>query len=302
METNTPQPQEKTAGSLAVKGIALVIGLFILGNIIGSLSNVQYINNLDAQNNLSTTDSTAADTTTTVPPTTETTTTVPTTADKPTTATKPTTTAPTTTEDTTPDSKEEILAIFNKSANGVKKNAVKIRRNYENLRRNDEMSDYPTVWKIMCGSLMDSWLVDHDTPVEYTEKDIIIANFPVKGKEWVSKLTADDVDVAKLTEEDGKYRIELNLTYCKDPAEGKGVCAVMEEVNLSKVQELVEYVTKCETEYYDCRIECVIEKDTGNMIYARYTQPMVLNLTTQRLRVLEGTFAMSIESEFEIEY
>ena len=129
------------------------------------------------------------------------------------------------------------------------------------------MSKYPPIWNIVCGSLMDSWLVDHDAPVEYTQSDIIKANFPVKGKDWVSKLTADDVDDARLTDKDGKYYIELDLTYCKNPAEGQGVCAVMEEVNLAKAQELVEDITKCETEYYDCKIECVIEKSTGNILY-----------------------------------
>ena len=301
MENNTPQPQGKSTMGIAVKGIALIIGLFIFGNVIGSLSNIQYSNTLNSQNNLSTTEPTVSESDTTVPSTEESATAL-TTTEAPTTTTKPTTTAPTTTEDTTPDSKEEIVAVFNKSANKVKTDAVRVVRNYENLRRNDEMSKYPPIWNIVCGTLMDSWLVDHDTPVEYTESDIIKANFPVKGKDWVSKLTANDVDKARLTDKDGKYYIELDLTYCKNPAEGTGVCAVMEEVNLSKVKALVEDVTKCETEYYDCKIECVIEKETGNMIYAKYTQPMVLNITTQRLRVLEGAFAMSIESEFVIEY
>ena len=76
----------------------------------------------------------------------------------------------------------------------------------------------------------------------------------------------------------------------------------MEEVNLAKVRQLVDYITKCETEYYDCKIECIIEKDTGNLTYIKYTQPMVLNLTTELIRVLDGTFAMTIESEFEISY
>ncbi len=300
MENNNPQPQEKNTMSIAFKGIALIIGLFILGNVIGSLTNIQRIDTFQTQNNFSETTPTASQSETTVPSTEESTT-APTTETL-TTTTKPTTTAPTTTEDTTPDTKEEIVALFNSSANNVKKSAVKVIRNYENLRRDDAMSNYPPIWNLVGGSLMDSWLVDHDTPVEYTERDIIKANFPVKGKDWSSKLSADDVDDARLTDKGGKYYIELELTYCKSPAENQGVCAAMEEINLAKAQELVDYITKCETEYYDCKIECVIEKDTGNMIYAKYTKPMILNLTTERLRVLDGAFAITIESEFEIEY
>ena len=76
----------------------------------------------------------------------------------------------------------------------------------------------------------------------------------------------------------------------------------MEEVNLAKVRELADIVTACETEYYDCKIECAIEKVTGNMVYAKYTQPMILNLTAGRVRDMDATFAMSIESEFIISY
>lgn len=298
MEKHT---KEKSVLQLAVSGIALVIGLFILGNIIGSLSNLQYTNTLNTQNNLSTTEPTVSQSDTTVPST-EQTTTAPATTEAPITTTKPTTTAPTTTEDTTPDTKEEIVEIFNESANKVKKKAVKVIRNYENIRKDDEMSKYPPAWDFAGRTLMGSWLVDHDTPVEYASGDLIKANFPVKGKDWSSKLKADDVDIAKLTEKDGKYYIELNLAYCKNPAENEGVIAVMEEVNLTKAQELVDYITKCDTEYYDCKIECIVEKDTGNLIYIKYTQPMVLSITTELFRVLDGALAITIESEFQIIY
>lgn len=301
MENNTPQPQEKGALNIAIKGIALIVGLFVLGNIIGSLTNIQRIDNFETKNHITTATPTISESQTTLPSTTEESTTI-TTTEAPTTTTKPTTTAPTTTKDTTPDTKKEIVALFNKSANNVKKNAVKVIRNYENLRRNEEMSKHPPIWNIVGGSLMDSWLVDHNTPVEYAEKELIKANFPVKGKDWSSKLKTDDVYVATITDKDGKYYVELELAYCKSPSEDQGVCAAMQEVNLEKVQELVDYITRCETEYYDCKIECIIEKDTGNMIYAKYTQPMILNITTERLRKLDGAFAMTIESEFEIEY
>ena len=291
---------ENSALSIALKGIALIIGLFILGNVIGSLTNVTKINTFETVTNQTTTESTTLTTapSTTEPSTTETTTEITTTE----TTTQVTTTEVTATEDTTPDTKEEIVAIFNKGANKVKKKATKVTRNYENLRHDEKLSSYPVPLKIKYGSLIDSWLVDHTTPIEYTQPDLIKANFPVKGKDWSSKLTAKDVDNAVLTEKDGKYHIILELSYCKDPAEGTGVCAVMEEVSLKKVQELIDLAVACETEYYDCKIECEIEKDTGNMVYVKYLEPIMLNLTTQRFTQLNATFALSIESEFEIEY
>jgi uncharacterized membrane-anchored protein YhcB (DUF1043 family) len=275
MENN--KPQEKSIMNLAIKGIALVIGLFIIGNVIGSLSNVQYIDSLNAQNNLSTTAPTVSESNTTVPSTTEPTT-VPSTTEAPTTTTKPTTTAPTTTQDTTPDTKEEIVAIFNKGANNVKKNATKVVRNYENLHYDEHLSDYPRILNIAYGNLIDSWLVNHDTPIEYTEDDLIKANFPVKGETWSSKLTASDVADARIIEKDGQYQISLDLVYCKNPAENTGVCAVMNSVPLEKIQELVPTAVRCDTEYYDCKVECIIDKDSGNLVYIKYTQPMIFNI------------------------
>ena len=301
--TTKETKSEKTPFTQGIKIALIIIALFSLGNIIGSLTNIQRIDNVATQHQTSATETTVE----TLPSTTLPTTTQPTT--QVTTTTEPTTvttTAVTTTEDTTPDSKEEIVNIFNKSANKVKKNAKKITRNYENIRHDESISNYPVILKLAYNSLMDSWMVDHDIPIEYVQSagdsNLIKDNFPVKGKDWSSKLTANDVDNATIREENGNYHITLVLAYCKDPAENTGVCAVMEEVDLAKVQELVDVVKSCETEYYDCKVECIIEKDTGNLIYAKYTQPMMLNLTAGRVRDMKAVFAMSIESEYEIQY
>ena len=288
--------KDNSALTIALKGIALILGLFILGNIIGSLTNIKKTNTLETVTNQTTAQST------TLPPATEPTEaqpteTVPTT--EPT--TEETTTVPTT-KDTTPDTTEEIVELFNKSVNKVKPTAKRVIRNYENLSHDKALCDYPMALQLKYGSLIDSWLVNHETPIEYNEADLIKANFPVKGKDWSSKLTAKDVDKAQLTEKDGNYHISLELSYCKDPAEDTGVCSVMEEIDLEKVKELIDLAVSCETEYYDCTVDCIIEKATGNMIYVRYSEPVMLNLTTQRFTQLKATFALKIESEFEIEY
>ena len=306
--SETPKKEQWLKSDLGqgIKIALILIGLFGLGNLIGSLTNIERIDNFETvtNQNMIATDTTLpseyiGSTTETTAFTTSEKTTVTTTKE---TTTKATTTAVTTTEDTTIDSKAEIVSLFNKSANKVKKNAVKVTRNYENLRYDRSGSDIPAALFVVGKPLINSWLIDHNIPVEYTESDLIKENFPVKGKDWSSKLKTKDVHKANITEKDGKYYIELDLAYCKSPAENTGVCAVMEEVNLEKVKELAGIVTACETEYYDCKVECVIEKDTGNMVYVKYTQPMILNLTAGRVRDMQATFAMSIESEYVIEY
>jgi hypothetical protein len=299
LDNLTKKDEQKNIGSIAVKGIALIIGLFILGNIIGSLTNIQYENTLHTEN--STTLPTANDTTlplTTEPSTTETTTRASTTE----TTTAPTTTQVPTTKDTVHDTKDEIVELFNDSINKVKPEAKKVIRNYEDRRYDEELSDYPRVLNLVGRRLINSWLVKHDVPVEYDDKELIKENFPVKGEAWSSKLTPYDVTEAICNDKDGNYEIQLKLMYCRDPEKYTGVCSVMEEVNLEIVQELVDIVKTCSTEYYDCEIICTIDKETGNLTYIKYIQPMVLEMTTENLTELHAIFAMTFESEYIIEY
>lgn len=296
--TSETEPQ-KSIFSMAIKGIALVVGLFFLGNLIGSLTNIRRVDNFQTQYNTtsSTTATSAATTEITTEPATESTT--ETTTE---TTTKETTTLPATTEDVTPDTKEEIVALFNKSANKIKKNAKKITRNYDDKRKDEDLCDYPAVINLVATPLVNSYLIKNDIPVEYTEEDIIKANYPVKGKNWVSKLKADDVASAKCIEKNGNYEIELKLLYCKDPKKDSGVCSVMDAVTLEIIQEYADVVKSCSVEYYDCEIRCTIDKDSGNMIYSKYTQPMAISFTTQALTERHGIFAMTFESEYLIEY
>ena len=299
------KPTEKSVLNIAIKGIALVIGLFIIGYLGGALKNIQRIDTFETHNN----NTQLSDTTLSTPdPTTDTTlpvsTTLTTTAESTTkeTTTKPTTTKPTTTEAVVIDTKEEIVELFNNSANNVKKSAKKVTRLYENRRHDEELSDYPLVWNTVGGTLIDSWLVNHDTPIEYDEEELIIANFPVKGETWSSKLLPEDVAHATCREIEGYYEIEIYLDYCVDPEENRGPLAVMEEVNTEIVQEFVDIVTDCRVEYYDCVIRCSIEKETGNLVHIKYIEPMALTLTTKRFTTLTGLFCMTFESEYDIMY
>ncbi len=298
-------PAEKTVMNIAIKGIALVIGLFIIGYLGGALKNIQRIDTFETHNN----NTQLSDTTISVPdPTTETTlpvnTTLTTSAEyeeKESTG-KPTTTKPSTTADVVIDTKEEIVELFNNGANNVKKSAKKVTRFYENRRHDEDLSDYPAVWNTVGGTLIDSWLVNHDTPIEYDEKELIIENFPVKGETWSSKLLPEDVAHATCREIEGYYEIEIYLDYCIDPEENRGPLAVMEEVNTEIVQEFVDIVTDCSVEYYDCIIRCSIEKETGNLVHVKYIEPMALTLTTNRVTTMTGLFCMTFESEYDIVY
>lgn len=294
MNNQNSRSQENSVLSIALKGIALIVGLFILGNVIGSLSNIKRVGNFETKNNISTTVSTTAPSTTEPTQTTETT-------SEATTA-KPTTTKEATTKDVSPYTKEEIVKLFNESANRIKTKSKKVIRNYEDRRYIDELSEYPFILATVGNPLIDSWLVRNDIPVEYTEDEIINANVPVKGETWVSKLKAEDIAKAKCEEKDGRYEIELELLYCQNPKKNEGPCAALEFVNLEVVQELAPIVRECSVEYYDCVIKATVDKDSGNMIYIHYLQPMVLEMVAGRFTDQHAIFAMTFESEYVIEY
>lgn len=297
------EPQKSVFAS-AVKGIALIVGLFFLGNLIGSLTNVQKIDTFQTQYNTTSsetseptsqvtetlTQTTAAETVTQAETVTETTTTA------------AATTKEQTTKDTTSDTKKEIVALFNSSANKIKKKAKKVTRNYTDCRYDEEISDYPAVLNLVALPLINAYLVKDDVPVEYTDTQSIKENYPLNGESYTSKLKVSDVASAKCIESKGKYEIELQLLYCKDPEENKGVCSVMNAVTLKDIQAKAPVVKSCSVEYYDCTVRCTVEKKSGNMIYAKYTQPIILNFTTQGITERQGIFALTRENEYVIEY
>ena len=49
--TSETEPQ-KSIFSMAIKGIALVVGLFFLGNLIGSLTNIRRVDNFQTHYNM----------------------------------------------------------------------------------------------------------------------------------------------------------------------------------------------------------------------------------------------------------
>lgn len=202
--------------------------------------------------------------------------------------------APTTTAD--------ILKLFNESANKVKTNATKVVRNYEDLRHDEQHLQLPSALQSIGSGLISSFLKKNETPVEYTTKEDIIANFPVAGQTYVSQATEADIADATCTDDGTNYVITLKFKESVDPAEGTGCAAAFNTIKADDVYNNAKVVTAFNAKYYDATINCKIDKATGNMIAATYTLPIILNVTAKVVVSLDAQVGMTFEHDYTITY
>ncbi len=114
-----------------------------------------------------------------------------------------------------PQSKEEIVAAFNAAVNSVKTDAKSVKRSYSKISLNGS----PVLPGIVDGILrllggaenfLNDQLSKNSKGEETYTGDQIKAVYPVEGESYASKLTAADVQNAKITEKDGKWVITVS--------------------------------------------------------------------------------------------
>lgn len=288
--------------------IALVVVLlFGSGNFLGGLYSKNKDVNADTPSAQTTEAPTAAPVTqppaTTLPPATEAPTAAPS-ADTPTDTPAAPTDAPAAPAAPTgaPTAPADILKLFNESANKVKTNATKVVRNYEDLRHDEQHLQLPSALQSIGSGLISSFLKKNETPVEYTTKEDIIANFPVAGESYVSQATEADIAEATCTDDGTNYNITLKFKESVDPAQGTGAASAFNTIKADDVYNNAKVVTNFSAKYYDATINCKIDKATGNMIAATYTLPIILNVTAKVVVSLDAQVGMTFEHDYTITY
>lgn len=194
-----------------------------------------------------------------------------------------TTEAASVSETETTENKEEIkrkiVEYFNESSNRVKTESVKVVKDFEKRTHNADKLVLPSAIKSVGQSLLESKITDITESVEYSSREEIIAKYPVPGAEWSSCLDADDVTEAVCTENGDEYEITLYLKDCVDPSPGTGTSKAMDCLDVPTVRDTAPpFITAFSAEYYDCVILCRVEKDTGRIVWADYTAPVLLKL------------------------
>lgn len=302
-------PTVKKAIAIA---LALVIA-FSLGNILGASRNITVINKSEGGTPVTNvvapteTTPTVATTAPTAAPT-EATTILPTETTAATTAASndATTAAPATTaassSSSKPSSTAEIIALFKDGANKVKTDATSVVRNYEDLQHNEEYLQMPSALQSIGSGLISKFLKKNETPVTYGSKEEIIANFPVQGQTYTTQVTEADVSEATCTDDGQYYNVTLKFKESTDPAVGTGVASTFNVMKNEDITGAAPMVQKASTRYYDCKVECKIDKATGRMVSATYTMPMVLSVTAKVIVSIDAAVGMTFIHDYTINY
>ncbi len=197
----------------------------------------------------------------------------------------------TTEEDKTPQSKAEIVALYNDSVNRVKTESKAIVSNYT---LNTQTQDAEISNKMLQGiaNKLISANMGYDKKkanVKYVTPTQIIDAFPVRGQKWSSHLTADDVTKATCTEKDGIYTVTLYLKPDTTPNikadqghAGKAFSVITKESIVEGAGSLGMSVIEEDTiklTFKDCRITARIDKETGRVLDANYYMDWTLALT-----------------------
>lgn len=207
-----------------------------------------------------------------------------------------------TTAPSAPETVQEIVALFNESANRIKPEASKIVKNYEKRTVNEDKLVIPEAVESAGRSLLTSVMKDDTDPIVYDTKEDIKNEFLVPDQSYVSKLKADSVEKATCTDNGKEYVVYLKLKTQKNPTAGVGVGAVCDVIEAAEVAEGASFVEKFTTEYYNCEVKATIDKASGRVTHINYTTPLVLEVTVNMFGTHDGAVGLTFEKDYTITY
>ena len=209
---------------------------------------------------------------------------------------------------TTPDntskamSTEEIVNLFNTSANKIKTTAKKVVKNYEKRTVNEEQLKMPENLEATGREMMKKFMSDDTEPIIYETKEDIRNEYIVPDQDYVSKLTASTVVKATCVDKGSTYEIYLKLKDHKNPTAGNGVGAVCDVIEGYEIAEKVSMIKKFDTYYSNCEIKATIDKATGRMVHTNYKTPVLLDLTINFLGTHDVSVGYTFEKDYTISY
>lgn len=213
---------------------------------------------------------------------------------------------------TAQSSQAEILAYFNTAINNVKPNAKQITLNYE---RNSEAGgiegNLPSSLTGMANSLISSNMGDKDLSkldpglVNAATADQKNAMFPVENETWSSKLTADDISGATVSEAGGKYTITINVKEDAPSADtahgvghnGKVFSVIMPTIVTDNAGPAASIIKNVQTGHKDGKIVVTVDKATGNVLTANYYYVWTLSLEALGMKL---AIPFGLEKDFTI--
>lgn len=209
---------------------------------------------------------------------------------------------------TTPDdtskamTTEEIVKLFNTSANKIKTDAKKVVKNYEKRTVNEEQLKMPENLEATGREMMKKFMSDDTEPIVYETREDIRNEYIVPDQDYVSKLTAATVVKATCVDKGSTYEIYIKLKDQKNPSAGNGVGAVCDVIEGYEIAEKVSMMKKFDTYYSNCEIKATIDKATGRMVHTNYKTPVLLDLTINFLGTHDVSVGYTFEKDYTISY
>lgn len=211
-----------------------------------------------------------------------------------------------------PQTEAQVLAYFNTAVNKVKPGAKSLVKNYE---KNTQAGTFSLTgpFKVFSSAInnlvksnMGEKKEDHNRKI--TTKADIVKYFPVENESWSSKLAAENISSATLTEKGGKYVVTVRVkpdAASPDTAHGKGnhgkaFSIVMNRVILDNAGPVKSLLKDGLTiGYRDGRITAEIDPATGNITHINYYYVWILNVTAAGTSV---SAPFGIEQDFNISW
>lgn len=283
------------------KGLCIAISivmLFSTGYITGALTNMSQT--VEAPETTTQAPAVQVDATTTTTAAPETTTTAPapeTTTAAPSDAPETTTAAPSAGTMST----EEIITLFNDSANKIKTTAKRATRNYQDMKINS--LEVPSALQALADGAIAKFVKPNMTPEVY-EGELIKEKYPVSGTDFASKLKAEYLETITCTDTGTEYVIDIKMKDQLNPVyrSGEGVGSIFWTMNIDDIANNAPGFQSAELSYYNCTATAKIDKATGNMTYSKFNYNFDMDITIKMLGTLNAKAAMTVIEEYVIEY
>ena len=203
---------------------------------------------------------------------------------------------------------EEIVKLYNDSVNRVKGEASSITRNYKHMESLPEYLELPSAIQSIGSAAMDQFVKGTDEPQSWSSPDEIKTIFPVSGEDYSSHLTADMVKNASCAEDNGAYKvsIELQNDAITSPQKGEGYAGVFNTVTASTFSDInIPTVTfqTVDVNGINGAIECTIDKNSGRVTEIIFKNTDVLHLGVKvAISNMNVQFALAVEENYTIAY
>lgn len=205
-------------------------------------------------------------------------------------------------------SKEEIVALYNESANKIKPTAKLITRNYNRMKNIPGELELPSAISGLGKWAIETFVKGSEDAAILDEKEEVMEYFPVQNEEYTSHLTPDMVKSATIEETDKTYEITIVLYDDKitSPAKGQGYAGVFNTVSAATFEDISIPGTtfeKVDVNGFDGKIICTMNKETKQITHITFFNSDLLNLQVKVAgKHLKVKMAFSNESDFTIQY